>query len=519
VTRKKIRVEILALVGLALVGAGLSGVLVRPSGEPDHVLRNRFGDVVWNHDLHARMKGLSCGKCHHADGEAGVTNPKPCKECHLLDTSQDALILAGLFDGEAPPPREPGDASPAMDAYHASCKGCHQAVGQGPVGCLDCHSQKFSGDHGVVEWNHLAHSRRMKDLECIDCHHTDINAKTEGEYHSCRYCHQSALSVVDAGAAEVLATGLLDHEDALHSSVSYSAGPGDEVSTRKCAFCHSTENPEDEVKSCRICHPRLEGEADDEDLSNLSLELAIHDRCLECHNKNNPGLKEGMPALCSDCHKPSTSVLTGWKDGGYVLWSHKRHEPRYNQREWKCSSCHHTDVRGGPYLACSYCHPKDPADKNYGLTDKEMPLLGKAYDERCIGCHEEKGAGPMKFTGFTVADVPGQIASEVGGDVVLWDHRLHADGLALSCRECHHNTRMRDGALIICPSAVSCPDDLGVGTFKSCGECHGEVGPVLGGLADGSEAPPLAEAFKKPCIECHQKLSGPALWEDFIVEK
>jgi len=470
----------LLILALSLMAFGVLGLLIRPQGEPDQVLDNRFGDVLWNHGLHARLPHLNCTSCHHNE-RAGTQNPKPCRQCHQLPAGSDALILKEV---------------PAREAFHANCRGCHQAANQGPVGCRDCHAQNFSGDHGRVRWNHLQHSRRMPGLSCPDCHHAteDYRPQNESEYRGCGQCHPR-LTVRPQPAAPIAE----EHDGAVHG---------------RCAFCHPESNPEEGVSDCASCHPDLAGQEGRD--RPVSAEQAVHRKCLGCHNQNNPDLAEGMPALCEDCHRPSPSVLAGWK-AGKVLWSHTRHLPDFNGRQWECDTCHHKDREGTPQLACRVCHGAGV----YSLPDKTMPTLTRAYAKRCLACHKEKKSGPLRFEVFAVAQVPGALASEAAGRKILWDHRLHADSLAFSCGECHHNTRVKDGALIICPSAVSCPEEEGVGAPQACRKCHGEAGPVPGSLADKPEyrAPPLVEAFTRPCLECHHRLeAGPRAWEE-LVEK
>ena len=523
---KKIKVELLLPVALVLLGLGLGGVLVRPSGEPDMRLENRLGDVVWNHDLHARMEKQPCSTCHHTwgkndDGEdigvkGGVTNPKPCKDCHVLKTSDQALITSGLFDGDTIEGVRQGQyGSPAMDAYHAKCIGCHNSVAQGPVDCRDCHSQRYAGRSGDVEWNHLVHSRRMVNLECVDCHHKDTEAKLDGDYRSCRECHPATLEIQE------LARQMGNTEFKVEASVPRHEG----IMHGECAFCHSTENPADETTSCVECHQDLDPRMIEDPrlaASAPGLEQAVHHKCLECHNKNQRDLKPGMPAICGDCHKPSKSVLSGWGEGK-VLWSHVRHNPAFNkklnkdtgewEKMWECETCHHTDTEGYPHLACSRCHGTD----NFSFAEN-MPSLAKVYDKKCVECHKEHKAGPVRFGDFTVDEIPGAMASRpVDDGVVFWDHRFHADSMAFSCRECHHNTRTKDGALVICPTAVSCPEERGVGVTQKCSNCHDSSGLMGGIFAPGYEGPTLEEAFKRPCVECHQKLGiEPSEWEDFI---
>jgi hypothetical protein len=80
---------------------------------------------VFEHDLHNEAAGIDeCSVCHHVyeDGqlvEDESSEDMRCSDCHDLETS----------DGQPP----------LMSAFHANCKGCHEAEGKGPIMCGECH--------------------------------------------------------------------------------------------------------------------------------------------------------------------------------------------------------------------------------------------------------------------------------------------------------------------------------------------------------------------------------------------
>jgi len=110
VKRKRIKAEVLLVVSLLLISAGAGGVFVRPVGEPDQVIESRMGDVIWNHDYHARMEEVGkCITCHHempktekfqgkyGFGKAGMTSAKACRECHQTEDAKVALINGPMY--------------------------------------------------------------------------------------------------------------------------------------------------------------------------------------------------------------------------------------------------------------------------------------------------------------------------------------------------------------------------------------------------------------------------------------
>lgn len=82
----------------------------------------------FDHDTHNEIADLeeSCALCHHLFDELGNIIPDEsseemaCRECH--DSGKK-----GLPKTEA--------------AFHNRCKGCHIAIGQGPISCGQCHAK------------------------------------------------------------------------------------------------------------------------------------------------------------------------------------------------------------------------------------------------------------------------------------------------------------------------------------------------------------------------------------------
>ena len=93
---RQIRYGLLGAAVLLLVAAGAMGTMLRPPIEADTVVSARFGDVIWNHELHARMPEIAtCQVCHHT-ARLGDTQPKPCGHCHKEQTNDAAVILSDL---------------------------------------------------------------------------------------------------------------------------------------------------------------------------------------------------------------------------------------------------------------------------------------------------------------------------------------------------------------------------------------------------------------------------------------
>lgn len=462
-------------------------MMLPPEREPDEVLENRFGDVTWNHELHARMRSIAnCTVCHHTE-QQGAMKLRPCSDCHNQPSNFEASINPELFMTVEQKKYGGENGPPPMTAFHASCQGCHKAMGDGPVGCRDCHEQKFSGVHGLVEWDHTTHARRMDmtdthdyDLHplasehenCVSCHHQDENAVTEADYRSCDSCHKP---VEELGLT--IATGIKDHQDVKHG---------------ECVNCHVKFNPEQQNVSCTSCHPKM---AVDTDYLRPSLEQAIHGRCSSCHNTEIAAGNKKMPELCTDCHKPDASWVNV-PGKGFLVWDHERHG-EFGGIE--CETCHHTEHPDAPKVACSACHGGDEF--------VEMSLQ-ESLEKTCFDCHKKEDVGLTTWESMTAEGLlSGNFKYEEGSRSFWWDHRMHAFDISLACRNCHHNTIKKEGAYVTAKRiGKEWPEDAG--NIQACGNCHGEDGPRPGTIAVGTAARSLPDTYRLVCIDCHRKLSA-----------
>lgn len=487
---KRIHVGLLLFGVAILVGVGVVGSFVRPPLEPDQIVPARFGDVAWNHELHARMKEIqNCQVCHHKE-RLGTSKPRPCRKCHKPESNQNALVVAELHMKVETKKYEGENGPPPMTAFHGRCIGCHRAMKEGPVVCRDCHAQSFSGPHGVVRWDHLAHARRIEmpveggaDAACKYCHHQDKKAETVADYRPCRACHKPATVM----KLEV-ATGIKKHEKLLHND---------------CRRCHTLFNPEEDKRTCTDCHQKWKVDYKTTKVR-PSVEQAVHKRCMVCHQKDYAELEAGMPVRCDDCHVPDPSVLTDL-DVGLILWDHNRHA-KYGEG-MTCAKCHHTDLPDQPHMVCSRCH---------GTGLYKNPPVAEALRKRCIGCHKEKKNGLVSWDHINTDRKQVRLYKiDAKEGPIWWDHREHAVTWSFSCRNCHHALLLKDGTYVT--GAKAKVSWTGNATHvQTCRNCHGEKGPKVGSPAAKTKAPKLDDAFKKICIECHRKLGGgPQEWADY----
>ncbi len=69
---------------------------------------------------------------------------------------------------------------------------------------------------------------------------------------------------------------------------------------------------------------------------------------------------------------------------GKVLFTHSVHSQDY---DLSCLDCHH-NLEDDEVYSCRECHNATGDESMLSITD--------AFHEQCIGCHKEKGAGPVE---------------------------------------------------------------------------------------------------------------------------
>jgi len=246
-----------------------------------------------------------------------------------------------------------------MDLYHAECIDCHNqtaAVGQksGPVTCGQCHRQdgQVASSWEPIGMNNSLHFRHSKALD-----------------KKCERCH---------------------HEF--------------NESTKELFYAKGKEG------TCRYCHRQVSEE------NRISMRLASHQACVDCHLKQLALDKDAGPVKCGSCHEPAQQkLIKALKDVprmernqpdavfvskvkesqpvaeppaegsiSLVPFNHKAHEG-YNDT---CRVCHHAEMN-----ACAQCHTMEGAkDGRHIKLAQAMHQLGS--NQSCIGCHERNQKKP-----------------------------------------------------------------------------------------------------------------------------
>ena len=302
---------------------------------------------------------------HDLHTDALEKKNKDCSACHIsgknFEVIPDTLKSAvERIDMMSPKFKRLRDISrkEVMDIYHANCIECHtnmMADGEkaGPVTCGECHKKET-----------VISSRQPMGFDnSLHFRHTKAHEK------KCELCH---------------------HEF--------------DTKTKQLVYVKEKEG------SCRHCHKKEQAE------NRISMQLASHLSCIDCHKKTIAQKKKAGPVKCEGCHdlqhqemtekvipvprmerKQPDAVLikTGNQEDlltkmDAVPFDHKAHET-YNNT---CRVCHHESMD-----QCGKCHTlKGTKEGNHINTERAMHHPGdkqsctgchvmKQDDKKCAGCH------------------------------------------------------------------------------------------------------------------------------------
>lgn len=279
---------------------------------------------------------------HDLHTDALEKQNKDCAVCHLSENGRMSPKFMRLKDISR---------AEVTKIFCDNCKKCHtelMAAGQkaGPTQCDECHQkrpfiQSSRVSGGLDKSLHYRHTLAHEN-KCERCHH---------EY------------------------------DAVNKTLIYTKG---------------------KEGTCRYCHKKETEQIDSE--KRISMRLAFHYACIDCHQKTKAKKLEAGPITCGGCHdleqqkkiakiakiprmklKQPDVVLVkaedkkGLKSQMYrVPFSHKAHE-NYNDT---CRVCHHADLK-----SCAGCHTLSGSKEGKYVNLKEA-MHQTDSQQSCMGCHE-----------------------------------------------------------------------------------------------------------------------------------
>ena len=268
------------------------------------------------------------------------------------------------------------------------CKTCHL----NEKSSLDRLSFKFKRlkDTGKKEVMNIYHN------ECIGCHKTTAaSGQKTGPVEVCGECHKNKNLVISSRTP-------MGFDKSLHYRHS-------QAQQNKCEQCHHEYDQKNKTLvyaknkegSCRYCHLQDKESLDIQ--KPISMELASHLSCIDCHRKTLKKKMDAGPVSCQGCHdlkqqqqivkvdnvprikrgQPDNVLIrTGDKKGSVigmmrVPFPHKAHE-KYNDT---CRVCHHGELK-----SCANCHTINGSKEGkYVKLETAMHQTGK--QSSCQGCH------------------------------------------------------------------------------------------------------------------------------------
>lgn len=154
-----------------------------------------------------------------------------------------------------------------------------------------------------------------------------------------------------------------------------------------------------------------------------------------------------------------------------VLFDHEKHTEAL--KDAPCTECHRQDKDSGALV--------------FGVIDPEKHTTRKAitdaYHDNCIGCHKERGAGPMACGECHVRNAPAS-APWHSMELSLEQHQKHVAAMEDKCEACHHDYDEQAKKLVYKQGAET-----------SCRDCHRE--------AAQDNRPSMRMAAHTQCITCH----------------
>jgi hypothetical protein len=315
-----------------------------------------------------------CMDCHKEVGQDvrertgyhGRLKPQACRSCHTDHKGRAARIVdldRKTFDH--------AQTDYALKGKHAKveCDKCHEPkkkYWQAPSDCQACHRKddvhkgslgpKCADCHTVNDWKEARFDHEKTrfpltgkhvDAECVDCHKKGADYKAAPR--DCLGCHRK--------------------ED--NGPKGHKGNYGE-----KCETCHGTKawkpstfNHDNDTKfdllgkhrsvKCADCH------------TGHLYRDKVGSACIDCHKKDDDGVKGHKGALGRDCAACHTE--RGWKEKGKFDHDKTRFPLLGKHVQTKCADCHKsTNYREAP-RDCIGCHKKD---------DKHEATLGT----KCESC-------------------------------------------------------------------------------------------------------------------------------------
>jgi len=322
-----------------------------------------------------------------------------------------------------------------------------------PDACLECHEdadlESEDGRNMGVDPDRVAASAH-RGIDCQKCH--TQNGDYEDTPHFDRYQRVKCQSC-HAAASKSFA-------DSFHGRP-VAHGPS-------CTTCHRTGHAIERLnlrtaeRACRRCH------TSETERYDASVHYAAAKRgkdspgCITCHPTHSAAMPPSAGAINKSCEACHPDAMQAIKKGG--------HEALKLEGKMSCASCHDVHGTHKPHIdgttlaACEKCHPELP-EQFAGSVHEEVIEGG---DMTCVSCHrthQVKGEA-AEAEGFGCGGCHEDVEAEYRRSAHRLA-RLHDDGIAATCGDCHggHHVVRTDN---IASPVHPCEEP------NTCGKCHTE---------------------------------------------
>ena len=238
---------------------------------------------------------------------------------------------------------------------------------------------------------------------CISCHKETKAAKEPSGPLECGECHQDQVNVVSSWRPIGMDKSLHYRHSKAHDNKCETCHHEYNENTKKLFYAKGKEG------TCRYCH------AEKTEDNRISMRLASHIACIDCHRKVAAKNESAGPFNCSGCHEPGEQELIETvKDvprlkldqPDYVFvksaaseekksnpisrmnlvpFNHQAHE-KYND---SCRICHHAALDD-----CAQCHSLEGSKEGKNVT-LQQSMHRLKVNQSCMGCHESKLTQPI----------------------------------------------------------------------------------------------------------------------------
>ena len=311
---------------------------------------------------------------------------------------------------------------------------------------------------------------------CIECHED----KTKGKFvHSaiptgCTSCHE-IRSIKNVTRVKLITTTpqalcIKCHADMKAATIEGTVHP---PAVRDCIKCHSPHTSDNKYQLlkptsgekgqnlCLECHTKGLNVPD-----KGSRHAALDMGCDTCHAPHKTGergkqefdyhLTKSTPALCLDCHDPSSADLQKAHKGQPFATANcvQCHDPHQSRQAKLMQQFTHAPFEGG---SCDTCH-QDPKSGKVVLTQTDVKLI-------CVGCHSDQAEKIEKA-------------------------KVQHPGAQGDCTACHN------------PHAGKTPGFIQPDPVNACLTCHSEQAEQF------KKAHLHQPAFGQSCAICHEPHGG-----------